>query len=123
MTNQNLTTIEVHTQSSVFFVPQFCDVGQVVIIRQNTFSQIWQCSKYESRKIISTLPHNIIVVSVGNDVLQVMLKVNGARSYITCISWVHSNVQKILDCWKLLHTHTQEPNEREGEICLSPGSI
>jgi hypothetical protein len=38
-----------------------------------------KCSKYESRKIISTIPHNIIVVSVGKDVLQVMLKVNGGK--------------------------------------------
>lgn len=117
--NQNLTTTEVHTQSSVFFVPQFCDVSQVVIVCKNTFSQICQCSKYESRKIISTLQHNIIVVSAGNNVLQVMLKVNGARRYIACISWVHSNVQKILDCWKFLQTHTEEPNEREGGICHS----
>lgn len=98
MKHQNLTTTEVHTQSSVFLVPQFCVFAQVVIVCKNTFSQIWQCSKYESRKIISTLPHNIIVVSAGNNVLQVMLMVNGARRYIACISWVHSKVQKILDC-------------------------
>jgi hypothetical protein len=67
---------------AVFFLsPNFVMVAQVVIVCKNTFSPIWQCSKYESRKIISTLPHNRIVVSAGNDVLQVMLEVRGKEIY------------------------------------------